>query len=126
LDIPAAPEQEDYENNEEFKQAYADWEEEEQKIRDEAVTDYQKNNVPYCLDDAIIANIEEILMQKSFALPKWIRKYFKRADERLHYPMILWVWKVLQRKRNLLQKSKKADRSIFGWYGFCKLNNNSL
>jgi hypothetical protein len=121
LDIPAAPEPEYYKTDKEYKKAYAEWEEEEQKIRDEAMNDFTKNNIPYCLDSEIIENIEELLMKKPIKLPKWISKYFKRTDERLHYPQILWFLESIKNKKSKLSKEKRKS-SAFGWYGLCKIS----
>jgi hypothetical protein len=117
------PNEYDYDSDKKYKAAYQKWEEEVQQKRDEAADEYRNNNLPWCLDSMIAENIQEILMQKKFKLPKWFSKYFKGTGHNQNYPQIMWALDMAKKNKNKRAKEKKQAKAS-GWYNSCKMSNN--
>lgn len=120
LEFPDEPQEDDFEDPEEYQKAISDWEDEKQQIQDEAADTARQENLPYCLDDAVIEDVEKLLMQTQIRMPRWISKYFNKKQERSHYPMILWTLEGIARKKKEALKGKTKRRAS-GWYDLCKL-----
>ena len=125
LDFPDEPQEDDFEDPEEYQKAISDWESEKQQIEDEAADEYRNNNLPYCLDDSVVENVEKLFMQMQIRMPRWISKYFNKKQERINYPTILWVLENIARKKKEINKGKMKHKSN-GWYALCKLSNNEF
>lgn len=120
LEFPDEPQEDDFEDPEEYQKAVSDWEDERQKIQDEAADSHRQENLPYCLDDAVIEDVEKLLMQTQIRIPRWISKYFNKKQERSHYPTILWSLEGIARKKKEALKGKTKRRAS-SWYDLCKL-----
>lgn len=120
LEFPDEPQEDDFEDPEEYQKALSDWEDEKQQIQDEAADSARAENLPYCLDDAVIEDVEKLLMQTQIRIPRWISKYFNKKQERSHYPTILWTLEGIARKKKEALKGKTKRRAS-GWYDLCKL-----
>lgn len=125
LEFPEEPMEDDFSDPKEYQKALAEWEDEKQQIEDEAADDARKENLPYCLDDAVIEDVEKILMQTQIKLPRWLSKYFNKKQERNHYPTILWTLESIARKKKEALKGKTKRRAS-GWYDLCKLASEFL
>jgi intein/homing endonuclease len=121
LEFPDEPQEDDFKDPEEYQKAISDWEDEKQQIQDEAADTARQENLPYCLDDAVIEDVEKILMQTQIKLPRWLSKYFAKAKERSHYPTILWTLEKVNRKKKEAAKGKFKRKSN-GWYNVCKFS----
>jgi ribosomal protein S18 acetylase RimI-like enzyme len=118
--------EDDFSDPEEYQKAVSEWEDERQRIEDEAADSHRKENLPYCLDDAVIEDVEKTLMQTQIKLPRWFSKYFnKKQDNRSHYPTILWTLEGIARKKKEAIKGKKKRRAS-GWYNICKFSESFL
>lgn len=120
LEFPEEPMEDDFEDPEEYQKALSDWENEKQQIQDEAADSARAENLPYCLDDAVIEDVEKLLMQTQIKIPRWISKYFNKKQERSHYPTILWTLEGIAHKKKEALKGKTKRRAS-GWYDLCKL-----
>lgn len=125
LEFPDEPDEGDFSNKREYQKALAEWEDERQKIQDEAADTARQENLPYCLDDAVIEDVEKILMQTPIKPPRWLSKYFAKAKERSHYPTILWTLEGVNRKKKEALKGKTKRRAS-GWYNICKFSESFL
>lgn len=120
LEFPEEPMEDDFSSKREYQKALSEWEDERQQIQDEAADSHRQENLPYCLDDAVIEDVEKLLMQTQIKLPRWLSKYFNKKQERSHYPTILWTLEGIAHKKKEALKGKTKRRAS-GWYDLCKI-----
>jgi predicted GNAT family acetyltransferase len=126
LEYPAEPDEDDFENPEEYQKDLLAWEEERERIQNEAADYHRNNSLPYCLDDSVTENIENILINTNMKLPKWFSKYFGKTKERTnYYPTLLYAFESVARKKKESLK-KKPKRKASGWYNLCKFSESFL
>jgi len=121
------PDVDDFENDDEYQVALREWENNREQAEAEAMDEYKKNTLPYCLDESIIEDIERLIIKENFKLPLWMTKYFgKGAGDA---PYIMWA---IQRAK-IRKKEEDAKYGIplrkkksSGWYNTIKLSEEYL
>ncbi len=110
LDLPPEPEEDEFENNQDYQKALSEWEAEREQAESSYFDDYVENNLPYCLDNKVLENIQKLLEQKSVKVPSWMKSFFNREETSKYYPEFLRAIDMAVAKKT---KTKKAK----GWYG---------
>lgn len=121
INYPDEPDLDDYESEEEHQQALEEHEAERDRIREEEEKEYFSNNLPFCLDDAIIEQIEKQIIKTGFKIPQWIPRFFSKSKG--GRPNLLWAIEQAKKKakeQQMVNKPRKR-RIASGWYSMAKL-----
>jgi len=123
MEYPDEPDPDDFESDDDYRKAYDEWETAKDSQREEAETEHRNNNLPWCLDDAVIeemARLLETTYKSSMKLPSWMVKMFgsQKSGSR---PQLIWSLEHLIRKAKKPKatvKTKKPKRKVKanGWY----------
>jgi hypothetical protein len=117
LDFPEEPERENFASDQEFKKALRDHEDEVNRIRDEDADYYRTENFPYCLDNAVMDRILDLLGDDSLPVPEWIFKFFEKEPNLFDKSEYEYSPKII----SLLSwaKSRKKEKTS-KWFGRAK------
>lgn len=125
LEMPEAPDRDNYNNKIEYQNALNEWEEEKNRIRDEETEAVKDQNLPYRLDNLIYFEIEQMLSNKQIKIPNWVIKFFSRKNTSYNpYIMDLYQKQAsLKRKtaQSLINKGLSFNITISGPHDGAKL-----